>query len=381
MSEASAFDRILASLHEAVLDDTHWPTTSALMDEACRMSGNFLTFAQGRYPDPDLYLVRFCFRGERDPELERWYFDCYYARDERVPRILRLPDSQVVHITDLYTHEELKRSATYHEALSRGHAQNGLGARLDGPHGSRIIFTTADPVDADDWSSSQIDLVRRLLPHLRQYVRVRGALVDAGGLGASLTELLDKTASGVIQLDWRGRIVAANDRARGVLRKGDALIDQGGWLAARSRADNDALQGLLARALPRFGKQAASGSLTVSHADNLPCLTVHVNPLGDKEIDFRPWRIAALVLVVEHEPTRPDPAHVEAVLGLTPTESQIAVCMAEGKTPREIAALKGCKVRTVRWHVEKIFQKRGVSRQVDLVRQILSLADFSEPSC
>ena len=32
--------RILALLHDAVLDDARWPATSALIDEACGMTGN-----------------------------------------------------------------------------------------------------------------------------------------------------------------------------------------------------------------------------------------------------------------------------------------------------------------------------------------------------
>ena len=34
MSGHDAFERILTSLHEAMLDDVHWPTTTALIDEA-----------------------------------------------------------------------------------------------------------------------------------------------------------------------------------------------------------------------------------------------------------------------------------------------------------------------------------------------------------
>ena len=34
MSEQDAFERILASLYDAMLDDRHWPVTSALIDEA-----------------------------------------------------------------------------------------------------------------------------------------------------------------------------------------------------------------------------------------------------------------------------------------------------------------------------------------------------------
>ena len=42
MSEPAAFERVLASLYDAKLDDTHWSTTSPLIDEACGLTGNAL---------------------------------------------------------------------------------------------------------------------------------------------------------------------------------------------------------------------------------------------------------------------------------------------------------------------------------------------------
>ena len=114
----------------------------------------------------------------------------------------------------------------------------------------------------------------------------------------------------------------------------------------------------------------------IDRPNNLPGLTAHVSPVGGQEIDVFPWRVAALVLVVDHAPTRVDPAVVEALLGLSPTESKIAVLLTEGRTPRDIAMLTGRKERTVRWHVQQIFQKRGISRQIELVRQVLTLASL-----
>ena len=129
---------------------------------------------------------------------------------------------------DAVTDEELKTSPVYNVALRNGHAQNSLNVRLDGPNGSGIVWTIDDPVDANGWSSAQTGLIRNLLPHIRQYVSVRQALAGAGALGASLAGMLDTTGSSIIQLDGRGRIVAASDGARDVLRTGDGLFDKGG---------------------------------------------------------------------------------------------------------------------------------------------------------
>ena len=380
MSEREAFDRILVSLHEVALDPAHWSPATALIDDTLRAHGSSMVFGDGcSEEDRRIYFVWDFFRGERNRDLERWYFENYYARDERVPRLRHLSDSRLAHITDLYTDEELKTSAAYNEALARGHAQNSISVRLDGPRGSRIVWVVNDPVDGDGWSSAQLDSIRRLLPHIRQTVCVQQALVGADALGASLAKLLDTTGLGIVQLDGRGRIVAANDRARDLLRTGDGLFDEGGFLYARTSEDNAELQGLLTRALPPFGAQGAGGSTKVRRSAALPPLVLHVNPVGRQETDLRVWPVAALVLVVDpSRQARIDPAVAAEALGLTGMESRVAVLLAQGMNVREVAAATGRRESTIRSHVKQMFAKHGLSRQAELVRLVLSLAGAPE---
>ena len=256
MSEREAFDAILASLHETALDRVHWSSATALIDDALGTHGSAMVFGDGDSEKDIRIVFAWSFvRGQRDRALEREYFRTYYPRDERAPRLRRLPDSRLVHITDLYTDEELKTSAAYNELLSRARACNSINVRLDGPDGSRIVWVVNDPVDGNGWSSAQLNLIQRLLPHIRQCVRAQQALAGVGALGASMATLLDTTGSGIVQLDGRGRIVAANDRARDVIRTGEGLFDAGGFLHARSTEDDAQLQAVLARALPPFGVQ------------------------------------------------------------------------------------------------------------------------------
>ena len=376
MSRQDAFERILAFLHEAALDDARWPAASALIDEACGSKGNMLVFGDGQtHENVEIFLARFCYRGQRHEELERLYFDVYYPSDERVPRLRQLPDSRVVPVSDLYTDAEKKTSPTYNEGLPLSDTANSLSVRLEGPQGLRIVWIIADPVDSEGWTCSRVATIGRLLPHLRRYVGQRQALAEAGALGTSLTELLDSTRSGVVQLDRRGRIVAANDVALDILRRGEGLYDEGGFLRAASPEDDEALQGLLARALPPYGGQAIGGSMMVRCAPPAPRLVVHVNPVGARHMDFRPRDAAALVLVFDAGArARVGPGSVAAVLGLTPTESEVAVLLAEGRSVRDIAAAMGRSYGTVRWHIKQIFKKLGISRQVELVRAVLSLA-------
>ena len=230
MGERDTFDRILGSLHEAALDEARFPRSLCPHRRGVAGKGEFAGVRRtGRPPGGvQIFYAGFFYRGERSLELERKYFEVYYPRDERIPRLRDLPDGQLVHCRDLYTDEELKRSPAYNEALS-------------------------------------------LAPVARY----------PGG----------QPGDGVPRLAGRG---------------------------------------------------AGAGG--------------------------RPWKRTPV-----------DPGLVGSALGLSQAESRVAALLAEGKTVSEIAAATGRKVSTIRTHVQHIFAKHGINRQVDLVRLVLSKVDAPRP--
>ncbi len=377
MSQQNAFKRILASLHEAMLDDTLWPGTSALIDEACGITGNTLLVGEGPKDDIRAVFVGLYYRGQRREDLEREYLEVYHPIDERVPRFRDLPDSRLVTIAELYTAEELKTSPTYNDLFLRGHYQHGLNVRLDGPDGTHIGWGLGDPVTAGGWGSSEITLVKELLPYIRQFVRVRQALVRAEARHTTAAALLENYRVGAIHLDRRGRILEVNDRARRILRRGGRLSDNNGVLCARAPDDQVRLARLVADALPSSGAVALSGSMRLGRSSRWPPFVVHVKPVDVPQLDYGAPHVAALVLIVEPgRQQRLDPDVVARTLGLTPAESQVAVSLAEGQSVREMAEATGHTTDAIYWHLKHIYKKRSISRQADLVRLVLSIAEF-----
>ena len=377
MSDQAVFERTLASLYDAMLDDTHWPATSALIDEACGLTGNMILIGEGPKADIRVDCIGLYYRGQRRMDLERWYLEEYHPIDERIPRFRQLPDSRLVPIKDLYTAEELKSSPVFNEALLRGNYQNGLNVRMDVADGCYMSWALGDPLTRHGWVPSQTSMVTRLLPHLRHYVRMRQALVRAQALETTATALIENRRVGVIHLDRRGRVLAANDRARHILLRGDGLSDQDGSLRTWSPDDQPRLDRLLAAALPTDGRVAVSGSMTLGRSAGIPPLVVHAKPVGVPQPDYGGRYAAALVLLVEPErPHHVDPGLVGETLGLTPRESQLAVWLAEGRSVDEIARATGLAKNTIYWHLKQIFQKLYISRQADLVRLVLSVAEL-----
>ena len=370
MDKQSLFEQIVASLHEATLDETLWLPTSVLIDEALGSKGNHLVFSDPSWNEGiEIFFLRFCYRGEHHRALEREYFETYYPVDDHLPGLRRLRDGEIAHVRDTFRGQDLAKSVMFNEAMPRFEFQNGLNVRMDGPFDSRIIFGIADPVDAGDWSSEQLDLVRSLLTHLRHFVRVRVALIESGALATSFGQLLENARAGVIQLDRRGRIVAANNRALALLRKGNVLSDEDGTLRASSPEDDAALQGLLARALTPGGVQGEGGSMVVRRARRVPWMALHVTPVQSPTNDFRTSQVAALVLAVDpRRRARIDRRVLTERLGLTPAESEVAALLAEGHSVSDIVKRRGPSEYTIRWHVKQSLRKLGISRQMDLVR-------------
>ena len=377
MNNQDAFERILASLYDAMLDETRWPATSALIDEACGITGNGLMVAEGPKNDIRGLFVGLYYRGQRREDLEREYLEHYHAIDERVPRFRQLPVSRLVHINDLYTAEELKTSPTYNELLRRAGMQDGLNVRLPGLDGSHIGWGLNDPVDSEGWGPSRIAMVHRLLPHIQQFVRVRQALVRAEARSSTVTALLDNPRIGVLELDRRGRIMEGNDRARSILRHGDGLLDRNGMLRARAPADQVRLERLVGDALPASGAVAVSGSMVLRRSSVVPPFVVHVKPVGGPQPDHGARHVAALVLIVEPgRQHRINPDLVATALELTPAETKVAVWLAEGNSVGDMADATGHTKAAIYWHLQQIYQKHSISRQADLVRLVLSLAEL-----
>ena len=375
MSSRDPFERIVASLHKAALDDAHWPATACLISEISRTKGNSLVHGEGpTQAEAEFSFVHFCVDGQHRPDLERKYFRDYWPRDECGLRIACLPHSQLVRTADLFTDREKKTLRAYNEVWCDLQMQNGLSVRLDGLNGSHIGWNLADSLEGGGWRSHQIELIESLLPHMRQFVRARHVLAESRALGNSLAELLDNTHCRVIQLDRRARIVASNDQALDLLSRGDGLFDRGGFLRVSAPDENAELQRLLARALPPFGSRGAAGSMMVSRSSARTRLVVQILPVGERGSDHRAQRVAALVLVVDPQRrVRIDPSLLSDALDLTAAEGRLAAMLAAGYSVHDIATKTGRAVATVRSHLKHIFGKQRISRQTELVRRVLAL--------
>ena len=374
MDQRERFERVVASLREAELDDARWPAASAHFDEICELQGNHLAVISGDRPENAEFLFGKLYkRGEPDEELERLYVERYFAIDERFPRYLRMADGQLTHVSAMFTDQERAASATYNEFLVPTGAGNSLNAHMTGSGGLHIIMQLVRSGDPAGWTTEQIGMIRRLLPHIRHFVRIRQALAQAGaGAVRTAADALAARRIGILLLDRQGRIVDANDHARNLLCAGDGLTDRGRCLGAIHPVDVDRLATLLGAALERG--HAEGGTMSVRRRVR-PSLAVHVSPMGANNLaDFGAiGGCAAMVLIVDPlDRPQVDAWRLAQALDLTPSEARVAAALASGETVRSIAAASNRSEAVVRWHLKQMTARLGLVGQTDLVRLVLT---------
>ena len=374
VGQRERFERVVASLLKAELDDALWPVAAAHLDDACGMWGNHLAVIRGdRRDNAEFLFGKLYKRGEPDDELERRYVEDYFAIDERFPRFFTMADGQLTHVSDMFTDRERASSPTYNEYLLPTGAGNSLNAHMTGPGGLHIVMSLVSDGVAADWTTERLGMLRRVMPHIRHFVRVRQALADVGaGAVRSAAEALGARRIGIVLLDRRGRIVEANDHAQAMFRADD-LTNRGGYLVAPHAADAGRLAGLLAAALGSAPVDAEGATMPVRRPGR-PSLVLHVAPLAaGRDTDFAAIGCAVMVLIVDPlDKPRVDPDRLARALDLTPSEARVAATLASGGTVQSIAATSHRSEAVVRWHLKRMTARLGVFGQTDLVRLVLT---------
>ena len=175
MTSQDQLEHIVGMLHEAALGDVPWTVPACTINEIVRTRGNSLVIGRGSSAaDAQIFFSESCYGNERRTDHDKQYFSEFYHRDERVPRALRLPDAQLIPSGHLYTEQEKKTSPAYNRTWWKT-KKSGLHVRLDGSSGSHVLWIFADSSEPDrGWNTAQVEMIEHLLPHIRQFARVRG---------------------------------------------------------------------------------------------------------------------------------------------------------------------------------------------------------------
>ena len=299
-------------------------------------------------------------------------YDRHFALiDERLPIVTRLGQGQVMLDHEHFSERHMSRSALYVDCLApQGMKYTmGLMLRLEGSVQQYVGFMRAP--DQTPFGNDERALALHLVSEAirASYLRARaGQLARHAALGLAA---LDTLPQAIAVVDVQCRIQYSNPAADRLLASPGAMGVRHGRLSCEGGQAQARWQGIVAAACARQGPGMAGSLRSASGARTLVVTVLPVHPHHPLALHQAP-----LALAVLHDPAAPgglDPRLVGAMLGLSPTETRLALLLAGGKTVKDFAATECMSWHTARSHMKNVLRKSGCHRQVELAALLQSL--------
>jgi DNA-binding CsgD family transcriptional regulator len=220
-----------------------------------------------------------------------------------------------------------------------------------------------------------LEVVRLLAPHIRRAVTI-GDLLDMKTLEtAALASALDGFAVGVVIVGAEGRILHANEPARGMLARGTPILSSNGRLATLQPKTTGELQQAISIAQANEASIGKVGIGVPLLNQNMSVATAHVLPLarGDRRTRLLPQAMAAVFVLPVDAPAPADLGTIARIFELTPAEGRLMKELAAGKSITDAAACLGVAEPTAKTHRAHIFSKMGIKRRTELMALIARL--------
>jgi len=360
------------AIYDAAMDEVLWPF--ALRRVADLLGGNCAAVAldDGGRRFPVHHSVGY------SPELMEAYAGYYCRVDPMLDVASRAPPLGVLTDRMVMTKAELRRLGI-HSGFSRPNGIDSAAYAFAFRAPDRACFVAATrSARAGDFEQEQIRTLSLLLPHLGRAMRVHVRLEDARVRADGAAEALDRLTFGVVLVDRGARVILANHAAEAMFAQGDGIGADASGLRAATAAQTASLRRLVACAADRARVAGRGGALRLDRPFLGRPLSVLVAPIGAAAAGGA-WlpepRPAAIVFVSDPERRhRPPASHLREIYGLTAAEAAVAGSIAEGQGVKDAAEALGVAPSTLRWHLQRVFEKTGTARQAELVRLVEHLS-------
>ncbi|WP_144098410.1 helix-turn-helix transcriptional regulator [Croceicoccus sediminis] len=227
--------------------------------------------------------------------------------------------------------------------------------------------------DGTPYSSSDVDFLRRLGPHVEQMTRVTSFAQKALSSRTVGESVLDHMRVGVVVCDEGRHIEWVNRAGRSILDRSEHLTDLGGSLRCLSHSEDKRLASLVETALQ--ARENDGTDMLVVGRDSLSPAQISVatvEPAATPVHTSQTRRSVVLFLSVQEDGHNFEPQETAALYALSPAEGALAAALSNGLTLQEYADDRGISTGTARVQLKQVLAKTGTNRQAELVRRVNS---------
>lgn len=373
MSESEELSRLISLIYDAALDSSRW---LAALEETAQFLRS-ATAMLGSYDALQASTMNYNFSWGDDPVYTALYVERYAELNPFVLASGETRVGDVVSTASYMSRKDLVATQLYQEwAKPQGYVDIAQ-ATLEKSGTALAILAAVRHESVGPVDEKMLRRMALLVPHFRRAVLI-GKVIDLKTVQtAAFAETIDGLTAGIFLVDRHGSLVHANASGRTLLDHGDIVRLTRGVLTAIDGAANHDLREAIALAGSSEVDLAGRGvGIPLSGASELNYFA-NVLPLASGARRAAGHAHAAIAAVFVRRAAADLARPVESVArryGLTPMETKVLRAVVEHGGVAPIAALLGISEATVKTHLQRLFEKTGTSRQVDLVKLAMGFA-------
>jgi DNA-binding CsgD family transcriptional regulator len=312
------------------------------------------------------------------PHAETAYLDYYARNNPRAAYAFRNLSKEILTDYELIDEHGMDRDAYYVKYLASLDLRYFMSGQITNTRDAQGIVSIQRTRHQGHVQKSEIERMRRLLPHLRQAHDVASRLKSVGQEARSFERALDWLTDGAAFVRTDGKVLYANEALQQIARSGDGIgIKRGRLEFAKADGASRFALAIATVAQMRAGEDCNSGfaDFPVPRGGGAPAYLVSVRPLTNGSRRRRSNSQAEVIVFVRDPLRRNSSAYrlLRDVFGLTEAEAGVARALQAGTSPIEYAREHALSVNTVYTHVRRIREKTRCKRQAELIRTLNDL--------
>jgi DNA-binding CsgD family transcriptional regulator/PAS domain-containing protein len=367
MSESELVSQLIGDTYDAALDPTLW---RGVLEKIAGFVGGQSAGLGSRDSLSKAANAHYTFGC--DPHYLQLQIDTY-AKFDPTAALMFLPPEQVASITDFMPYHEYLETRFYREwAQPQGWVDSASAVLDKSTTGFAFLSVYRHEANGlvDDAMRRRMQLI---VPHVRRAVMIGKAIDLRMTKTAAFADTLDGLSAAMFLVDADGNIVHANFSGQDMLGEGDILHSAQGVLTPVDPQAAKTLRDVIAAA---SGGDTAAGIGGIAVAlSTLPDRRwlAHILPLTSGARRHAGITYAAVAAVFVQKAALNTPSLMETIAKLyrlTPSELRVFAAIIDVGGISAVAETLGVSEATVKTHLQHLFEKTGMRRQIDLIRLI-----------
>jgi DNA-binding CsgD family transcriptional regulator/PAS domain-containing protein len=354
---------LIGLLYESALDERLWAGMADNLAKAFGAPSTSLKIYHPNQANADILQLtgNFAVAATDLAWSEHWHRNDLWVQEATRRKLTGVGTSEL-----LLSDAELVRTAYYNEWLRPLMIHSMVGALVPLGQDATCSIGIHRPQGSAHFTQDDVRNLNTLIPHLQLALRLRRHLHHTDLGMQALDQALDTTHLAIVAVTPEAKVLFANKAAENLLQQGGHLLVSAGRLCTHPVRDDAELRRQI-RAATQLTPNSPPCAMTLGQGGPKP-LSLAFVPLTHRAQELNTNSPATLVLIRGlTDPTDKSAEVLRQLFGLTPSESRVAIALAQGLALEDMARRFGIGLGTVRTHLKSAMAKTGTHRQPQLV--------------